>query len=139
MRALRLLLISMLVSQVAFADSGDAAPQGRGFLTGLGVVLLAVSGAGAGLGIAGAVEANANTQMVRGYPTPPAAADVANLRAVQAKVAASTGLAAAGFIMSGVALIGGIVFLAVDGPRASAKVSLVPTWGGGAVTVHVSF
>jgi hypothetical protein len=132
--------LALLVVVVLGATPARAEPvRGRGFLTGLGIGLLTVGFAGSGLGLAGLISANDAAAKLRVFPTPPPEAESAAVRALLTRSADNTSLAAVGFVMAGVGVIGGILCLALDSPPPVASVAFAPTPGGGAFVFSARF
>lgn len=132
----------LLASSPARAD--DSAPRGRGWLTGLGLGLSALSLTGFGLAIGGALNAADANALLTAYvgdgraPLPEEAQTVVDL---QARAKSGQTLATVGFILGGVALAGAVTCLVLDGVWASrpVDVAFVPTAGGGAFTLSARF
>jgi len=132
----------LLASTPARAE--DGATRGRGWLTGLGLGLTALSLTGFGLGIGGALNAADANSLLDAYvgdgraPLPEEATTVLNL---QSRAKSAQTLSIFGFVMGGVALAGAVTCLVLDGIWASrpVDVAFVPTASGGVFTLGARF
>lgn len=146
------LVLVLLLSTTA--SSATPSNTQRGFLSGLGIGLLALTGVGAGVGVAGMLGVNDAELRLKGYA--PSAIDSAwtpaelnafqgtkSLLVLQSKE--SQTVMYAGFIGAGVALAGGIVCLILDSPSpkaessTSASLIFIPTTSGGFFSLSGQF
>jgi hypothetical protein len=109
--------------------ANNVVKQQRGFLSALGLGLLIGGLAGIGAGIGGVIGANEAESYLILYRPTASAAEQPTVNALEQRAKGDSTLAAVGFIGGGLALVGGIICLAVDTPRAS--VAFVPTSQGG--------
>jgi hypothetical protein len=134
--------VLLLASSPARAD--DTPTRGRGWLTGLGLGLSALSLTGFGLAIGGVLTASDANTLLNAYvgngraPLPEEAQTVVDL---QARAKSGQTLATVGFILGGVGLAGAVTCLVLDGVWASrpVDVAFVPTSGGGVFNFSARF
>jgi hypothetical protein len=137
MKNTALLLIAVIALGASPARAEETVvTQQRGFLSRLGVGLLIGSFMSAGLGVAAVMNANSvsATRSIYSFYTADEALIVQQL---DRRIATSTALSVVGFVVSGLALAGGIICLAVDTP--AAKVAFVPTAEGGVLVLSGRF
>lgn len=140
MKTLALLLAAALAVTSSPVRAEDVSVHQRGFLSGLGLGLLIGGLAGAGAGLSGVLTANDASERLTAYGTGSIPAEEqASVTALQQRLAGGTTLAIVGFVAGGLALVGGITCLAVDGKGARASVAFVPTWQGGAFVFSARF
>lgn len=113
--------------------------QERGFLTGLGISLLAVGLGGAGLGVGGLAGMLDAQRLVAAFRNPLPVEDVPSRLSIEKRATDAQGVMTAGFIVAGVGLAGAIVCLMLDMPKAPVQVSVLPTLQGGAVSLSLRF
>lgn len=140
MRTLALLLAAALAVTSSPVRAEDVSVHQRGFLSGLGLGLLIGGLAGAGAGLSGVLTANDAGERLTAYGTGAIPAEEqASVTALQQRLAGGSTLAVIGFVAGGLALVGGITCLAVDGKGPRAAVAFVPTGQGGAFVFSARF
>ena len=137
------LVVAVAVALSSTSAFADDAPKQRGFLSGLGIGLLVLSGAGFGVGAANVVRAtDLNTQLVayvgedgKTLPSSDESSRVAMLQKAREDAWVSSG------ILMGVgaaAAIAGIILLVLDAPP-PVLVTFTPTPQGGAFSLSATF
>jgi hypothetical protein len=140
MRTTALLVAAVLALQASPARAEAVVTKQRGFLSGVGLGLLIAGLAGAGAGVAGVFASNAATLRLTAYgPGAIPAEEQASVTALQTRASGSATLAVIGFVAGGLALVGGITCLVVDGLGARTSVVFVPTSQGGALVFSARF
>lgn len=137
-RWVSLIVVLALMPSVARAE-GEVAPRSRGFLTGLGLGLLVVGLGGAGLGAAGVATSVDSVRLLNGFTQPLQGEDVTSYRVVEKRMLEAMPLMVAGFVTAGVGLVGAILCLVLDAPKAPVQVSVMPTLQGGVFSLDVRF
>jgi hypothetical protein len=137
-RWVSLIVVLALVPSLARAE-GEVAPRPRGFLTGLGLGLLVVGLGGAGLGVGGVAMSVDSVRLLNGFTKPLQGDDVASYRLIEKRMADAVPVMVAGFVTAGVGLVGAILCLVLDAPKAPVQVSVMPTLQGGVFSLDVRF
>ncbi|MEW5741017.1 MAG: hypothetical protein AB1938_19000 [Myxococcota bacterium] len=134
MKTTATLLAAVLLLSSAPARAEDRV-KGRGWLSGVGLGLTALSFTGFGLGIGGVLNASDANRLLSAYVAggAPQPQDAATVKELQNRAGAAQTQAAVGFILGGVALAGAITCLVLDGMWAKEPVTLAftPAPGGG--------
>lgn len=142
LKPLALLLALAVAAGPAPARAQASATAPRGWLSALGVGLVALGVGGLGVGVAG-VTSHLDAQRVLQAYVPeggaPAAEDAAMVARLEARAAEGTLLAAVGFGAGGLVLGAAVACLLLDGPAPAATVAFIPTAGGGAATLQLRF
>lgn len=137
-RAFLCLLLAVALTSLPARAETSVTSTSRGWLSGLGVVLLGVGVAGIGLGFGGLVslgEVNASINAYFRTGAPPA--DEAGIvRVLRDQQSASSAAMVSGFVLGGLAAVGGIVCLVLDKP---VSVAFAPAPGGGGLVVSAKF
>ncbi|GMU60115.1 MAG: hypothetical protein AMXMBFR34_18780 [Myxococcaceae bacterium] len=132
------LLLAALLLTAGSARAEDRAGRGRGWLTGVGLGLTALSFTGFGLGLAGvlnAADANHTLAAYVGNGRAPLPEEAGTVKELQNRAGAAQSQATVGFVLGGLALAGAITCLVLDGVWATQPVSVAfaPSAGGGAL------
>jgi hypothetical protein len=137
-RWVSLIVVLALAPSLARAE-GEVAPRPRGFLTGLGLGLLVVGLGGVGLGVGGVAMSVDSARLLNGFTLPPKEEDVASYQRTEKRTRDAVPLMVAGFVTAGVGLVGAILCLVLDAPKAAVQVSVMPTLQGGVFSLDVRF
>ena len=144
MKTTAALLAAVMLLGAVPAHAADGATRGRGWLTGVGLGFVALTLGGVGLGVGGLLQTNdANTLLTAyvGNGRTPLGEEATVITELQARASAGQSLAAAGFVLGGVGLVGAVVCLVLDGVWANrpVDVAFAPSAGGGALVFSARF
>ena len=129
-------VVALSAAPVRADEVTQPAPKHRGFMSGLGLGLLAVGIGGMGLGFGGVLGANDAAARISLYSFP-TALEQDGYAVLKARLEGSTALAAVGFVGGALAIAGGITCIMLDAPTPS--VAFVPTAQGGVLVFSGRF